>query len=627
MKPELLLPAGNKESLRAAVANGADAVYLGLSRFNARENAENFNEMNIGPVIRYCRKRGVKVYITANTLVRNSEMLSYLQMIGSAKDADAVIIQDPYLIPLLKRSFPGLAIHMSTQSTITNSAAIPKGADRIILPRELTAEQVKQISSRHETEIFIHGALCISYSGQCLFSSVVGGRSGNRGKCAQPCRVRYNNSYPLSTMDLCMLQRLPEVLELGVKAIKVEGRMRGPTYVGTVARIYRKYLDIADRQGYEVSREDLKQLKLAFNREFTEGFCFTGRITDKNAPMNRGLCLGKVIRGNIKLKDTLKPGDGISVWRRTKVHGLKLERMLSDDGAVTYAEEGDIVHIPGTQDNDLVFKTSSDSLDVDLGDELVLNEKQVQSQHFTIPAFNRTKREKRSYLHARVYKGDAAIEAAKAGADYVYLDIFDKGFLEVKKEIGHRLYGTTKRILTDEDLDKAMKRIDEVRPSGMLVTDRGLAEIYEGPKHYHYSLNAWNDIDLDALKGPAVISPELGLEDLKELKHEFMAFVHGDIVLMTLKEYLAAPELVDDEGRHFRVRTIGDCTEILNSQKLGLFSKANQLYNIGVRHFYLDLDRDVRKILKIYRRILSLEKFDDNRIRKGYTTGHFSKGM
>ncbi len=246
-KVELLVPAGNITCLRAAVNNGADAVYLGLSLFNARQRANNFNKDNIFSVIKYCHDHNVRVYITLNTLIKNQEIQEFLNQISLANDAnaDAIIIQDPCFIPLIKKNFPNIEIHLSTQSTITNSFAIPKDADRVILPRELDHETVKEMSKKVKTEIFVHGALCISYSGQCLMSSMIGGRSGNRGVCAQPCRRLYNNRYLLSTKDLCLLSKLPEIIQLGVKSLKVEGRLRSPEYVQTVTRFYRKAIDSA----------------------------------------------------------------------------------------------------------------------------------------------------------------------------------------------------------------------------------------------------------------------------------------------------------------------------------------------------------------------------------------------
>ena len=319
-KIELLLPAGNEECLRAAVHNGADAVYLGLQNFNARRSADNFGTHNIFNAIDFCHKRKVKVYVTFNTLVKPNEIEEVLNQINLAHSAgaDAVIIQDPCLIPLIKANFSQLPIHLSTQATTTNSYSVPDGVERVILARELSMEEIKLISDNgkkqgYETEVFVHGALCLSYSGQCLFSSMVGGRSGNRGRCAQPCRKIYNNKYLLSTMDLCLLSKIPDIIATGTASLKIEGRMRTPLYVGTVAKIYRKYIDayyasefkvfIEDKVSFEREVEkDIDELMLAFNREFTTGFAFNDSIVDTRKPMNRGLFIGVIKNERIKLK-------------------------------------------------------------------------------------------------------------------------------------------------------------------------------------------------------------------------------------------------------------------------------------------------------------------------------------
>jgi len=215
---ELLLPAGDKESLRAAVANGADAIYLGTESFNARRFAENFSMGSLPDVVGFCHKNDVRVYVAANILVKNRELEVFFKLvdvIGRAK-ADAVILQDPCLIPLIRECAPGLEIHLSTQATTTNKYAVPDGVDRVIVPRELGLDRISAMSKVVPVEMFVHGALCLSYSGQCLFSSMAGGRSGNRGRCAQPCRYKYNGEYPLSTKDLCLLEKLPEIIRTGV---------------------------------------------------------------------------------------------------------------------------------------------------------------------------------------------------------------------------------------------------------------------------------------------------------------------------------------------------------------------------------------------------------------------------
>ena len=231
LKPELLAPAGDWESLQAAVQNGADAIYLGGREFNARVNAKNFSSGDLGRAVRYCHEQGVKVYLTMNTLVKNSEMQRYFDTLSSAYSIgiDGVIVQHLSFVEIIKKNYLDLAVFVSTQGAIGNtaSASILKAADRIILPREMSLADIKRmVDAGIKVEVFVHGALCFSYSGLCLFSSFVDGRSGNRGCCAQLCRQKFNNQYPLSTKELCLVNRIPELIKAGVTAFKIEGRMR-----------------------------------------------------------------------------------------------------------------------------------------------------------------------------------------------------------------------------------------------------------------------------------------------------------------------------------------------------------------------------------------------------------------
>ena len=284
--PELLSPAGNMESLRAAVENGADAVYMGGRNFNARRNAANFGGDELREAIGYAHVRGVNIYITMNTLVSDAEMPEAVAEAGRMYEAgaDALIVQDLGFASALRKHLPDLPLHISTQGTIYNAEGIralaPLGFSRAILARELTLEEIERTAKRSPipVEVFAHGALCVCYSGQCLISSMIGCRSGNRGLCAQPCRLPYGlgtaQGYLLSPKDLYTLELLPELVSSGVSALKIEGRMKQPEYVATVTAIYRKYLDcFAAGREYRVEAADLRDLSLAFDRGgFTTGY-------------------------------------------------------------------------------------------------------------------------------------------------------------------------------------------------------------------------------------------------------------------------------------------------------------------------------------------------------------------
>ncbi len=279
---ELLSPAGSMDALRAAVQNGADAVYLGYGEFNARRNAKNFTVEELQEAVSYCHIRGVQVHLTLNILLSDREMRQAAEVIRTAAGLgiDAFIVQDPGVVQLCRQIAPTVPVHASTQMSIHSLEGVLQAAElgcsRVVLARELPREEIAFIckNSPVEIEVFVHGALCMCYSGQCWLSSVIGRRSGNRGQCAQPCRLPYGygrfeeSRYPLSLKDSCLLEYLQELKMMGVASLKIEGRMKRPEYVAIVTRIYRAVLD-----GKEVTREDLAQLEEIFSRQgFTQGY-------------------------------------------------------------------------------------------------------------------------------------------------------------------------------------------------------------------------------------------------------------------------------------------------------------------------------------------------------------------
>ena len=279
---ELLAPAGSMEALRAAVCNGADAVYLGADTFNARINAHNFSAADLQEAVVYCHVRGVKVHLTLNTLVLDREMPRAAELIRLAASCgvDAFIVQDLGVVSLCRQLAPDVPIHASTQMSIHSLEGVMEaaalGCSRVVLARELPAEEIAHICKKSpvEIEVFVHGALCMCYSGQCYLSAVIGRRSGNRGQCAQPCRLPYgygrfeSTRYPLSLKDNCLAGELDELRRMGVASIKIEGRMKRPEYVAIVTRAYRTVLN-----GGKLTQTDLQELETAFSRQgFTDGY-------------------------------------------------------------------------------------------------------------------------------------------------------------------------------------------------------------------------------------------------------------------------------------------------------------------------------------------------------------------
>ena len=343
-KCELLVPAGGSAQLIAAVENGADAVYLGGKAFNARIHAGNFDDEEMEEAVDFAHKRGVKVYVTINTLIADEEMqealdyAAFLYEIG----VDALIVQDLGLTMLLRQQLPDFELHLSTQGSVYDlrgvEAARRLGCSRVVLARELSFDEIREICHGTDTEIevFVHGALCICYSGQCQMSRYFGGRSGNRGQCAQPCRLPYKSfdeegrllrtfAHPLSPKDLCLIDHIGELAEAGAASLKIEGRMKSAEYVAVVTSVYRKYLDLYYSQGhYAVDPADREALEQIFNRGgFTEGYYDgdPGRGLMAGAiPKHRGIPIGKVVRRvpggqlvDVKLYHKLSIGDGVEI--------------------------------------------------------------------------------------------------------------------------------------------------------------------------------------------------------------------------------------------------------------------------------------------------------------------------
>ncbi len=396
-KTELLAPAGSLESLIAAVESGADAIYLGGTKFSARAFANNFDNETIQKAVKYAHIRGVKVFVTINILITDEEIkdaINFLYFLYNA-DVDAVIVQDLAMVKIMNKMFPDFNFHCSTQMTIhdINGAIFYKknGAKRIVFARELSLKQVEFIAENVnvETEVFVHGALCVCFSGQCLMSSLIGGRSGNRGMCAQPCRRRYslirldtqnnevlNDKFLLSTRDLNIFNKLEHIAKGKITSIKIEGRMKKPEYVAVVVNNYRQRLNSIENDKANNDREKgYKELKSIFNREFTEGYLFGNRnkeIMSIDRPDNRGVYIGKVIdkEGDfiavlIEAED-LKDGDGIEIIGDKNigvggiVSGIRINQDKSD--RLLIGQIGSIYFKHNVQKGNHVYKTLDKAL-------------------------------------------------------------------------------------------------------------------------------------------------------------------------------------------------------------------------------------------------------------------------
>lgn len=357
---ELLAPAGNAECFFAAINNGANAVYIGLSDFSARKNAENFTKENIRYYVAYAHIFNVKVYVAVNTLVKNAELDDFVSTVKYAYEAgaDAFIVQDVFLAETLKNTFPEIVLHLSTQGGVNNvegaEYALRKGFSRVILARETQINEIKEIAKVTETEVFVHGALCSSFSGHCYISSFVGGNSGNRGLCKQPCRRAYTletsenkGKYAISLSDLCLIDKLKELRDAGVKSVKIEGRMRNPEYVASVVKAYRQAIDdgIADT----------KEIKRTFNRgDFTLGYPFgvAKNIVSDKIQNHKGIKVGTVRKLSdnnriiVETDETFNVGDGFKIIRNGYEVGnavaLSIGKILAYKGEIKIGDDVNI---------------------------------------------------------------------------------------------------------------------------------------------------------------------------------------------------------------------------------------------------------------------------------------------
>lgn len=388
---ELLSPAGSMESLKAGIQNGADAIYLGGSSFGARAAATNFDNDELIEAVKYAKLRDVNIFVTVNTSIKETEiedLISYTDFLYKI-GVDAIILSDIGIAEVLRKRYPNMELHASTQISAHSLNDVLElkqvGFDRVVIARELGIEEIKEICDNVDIdiEVFIHGAICVSYSGQCLMSSMLGDRSGNRGRCAQPCRQSYklinkttgkiinvNGNYLLSPKDLCSIENIEKILDTGVKSLKIEGRMKRPEYVAVVTSRYRKAIDNYINNKITTDKKTLKEdLEAIFNRKFTSGYLMSKNgsdIINLDKPNNVGVKVGEVLSFNpkknklkIKLSGKLSKGDGINLG------GGNIGRIIKNGEIFDCGVAGDIVEIDfikNIKPKTPVYKTSDKQL-------------------------------------------------------------------------------------------------------------------------------------------------------------------------------------------------------------------------------------------------------------------------
>ena len=395
-KSELLSPAGSFESAIAAIQNGCDALYLGGMRFGARAFANNFDESQLQEVIRYAHAYGVRVYITLNTLIYDKEWkdaCEYIDMLYN-NQVDALIIQDLGILSYVRTQYPDFEVHASTQMHISNESALQFlkkiGVKRAVLARETSIEEIARWQDIGiELEVFVHGALCVSYSGQCLMSYMVGGRSGNRGACAQSCRMPYTlcdlstnkvygkPAYLLSLKDLNTLEHIKTLQAAGVDSFKIEGRMKKSEYVGYITSLYRQAID---QEQFKLKESSLEKAKILFHRGYTDGFLFQqkgSKLYNPYRPNHIGITIGKVIsnsktRIKVLLKETLYQGDGVRILQEGEDYGFKVNLLYVNGLLANKAESGSTVEIEcheKIQEGSVLLKTSDPILEKEIRDD------------------------------------------------------------------------------------------------------------------------------------------------------------------------------------------------------------------------------------------------------------------
>lgn len=561
---ELLGPAGSMESLHAAVSNGANAVYLGGNLFNARQQASNFDYKELEEAISYAHLNGVKVYVTVNILIDNSEMeevLDYIKFLYEI-DVDGIIVQDLGLASLVRKTFPQLNVHGSTQMTINNlSGALfleELGFTRVVLAREIPIEEIKYISenSSIELEYFVHGALCVAYSGQCLMSSLIGGRSGNRGNCAQPCRRPYsvvdNNGniidniekgYLLSTKDLNTIKNIEEIIDSGISSLKIEGRMKRPEYVAVVVSNYRKALDEGSNKISKNDEEDLEQI---FNRGFTKGVGlgdFGKSFISMDRPDNRGTLLGTVTRADkykvyIKLNADLEEGDGIEFQLSSgEYKGIRAPLSGNKGETITLEKPG---HIPNAS---LVYKTSSTKLlekaKASYEEELKINpvNMDVKIRIGKKPTLKLTYKE-----HSINVIGDSVVEKAKK----IGLDE-DKIYEQLSKLGGTNYFLEDIKIDLDEDSFIALSTLNQLRRNAIDELDSILKNYnnresidyrkYENIKKNIFSLKKSEAVKTKRLSIMVENNVQYNQLDINKLDRIYLGFYEGiEEIIIELKD-------------------------------------------------------------------------------------------
>lgn len=681
---ELLAPAGSIDSLRAAVQSGADAVYLGGSRFSARSFAKNFELSDLKETIDYCHLRGVKVHIAANTLIKENETDDFIEYIGEINrlGADAVIIQDFGMAKAVIRRYPDLAVHASTQMTCAslNTAKMleAEGFSRIVLARELDERAIEKIVNgvNTEIEVFVHGAICMSYSGQCLMSSMIGGRSGNRGMCAQPCRLPYNfyqngknvnKGYLLSPKDMCLVNNLNRLCDIGVNSLKIEGRLKRSEYVSAVVGIYRKCID----EKRCATDSEFEELKNAFNRSgFTDGY-FAGNVgrnmmTYKNpsnisenkfseeaikrcetnteikkipVSINAKLEIGKplmVTIGDFEGNSCSVSGEVCSeVARNRPIDAIRIEEQVKKMGQTPFL-------------TDKISVTVDDGIILPIGEINAVRRKAVLELCEKRTALSERRTLKTNENIENIIPNEISLSAKVRNIQQAKVCIH-KGIKRIYAPYSvicelSKTFDEVEFVQTMPPIDKEGKNECINSYDNILINSLGQTSNIEKKYFADYRMNVFNSYSLNELKGFSCVtlSPELTINEIKNIKKpvDTEIIAYGRIPLMTFENCPvransrcegknAVNELIDRKNERFLLMCADGCfSELLNSKPIYMADKLSDLTNTGVRYLRLDFTDEstgeCERILSEYQN--AMKKGQANPAKENtFTRGHFYK--
>ena len=640
--PELLAPAGDFECLTAAVAGGADAIYVGGVRFGARAYAKNFELDELSRAVSYCHLFGVKLYVTVNTLIYDRE---FAELIEYARElyrigVDAVIIADLGAIAAVRQNVPELELHASTQMSVHNSLgadmAVALGCSRVVPARELSFSNIRSIvdNSDAEVEVFLHGALCVCHSGQCLFSSLVGGRSGNRGECAQPCRLPYNGKYPLSLKDLSLANHIPELIASGVASLKIEGRMKSPAYVYNVTKIYRTLLD----EGRAATQKENELLASAFSR---------GGFTDKYFTASHGLPMTGV-RSEEDKEKSRRLEEKIEMKRKRVFAEVKMRLgepsvMRIYDGereAVAYGDSPtpsknsplscDAVKARLTKMGNTFLSLNPQDIDLTLDDEINLSPSAINAlRREAARLFESSERvcvfgeikmpkfEKRAggatFDTAQFLSEESYLEAMSLGSDAlsglsrVFIPLFSRDEMFSGNACAY-----IPPIVTDSELPRVRERLLALKRLG--VVSVLVSNIGHIPLAREAGFEIYGDFRLNVMNGASkavftelgvlhcLLSPELTLPQARDIAGGVT--VYGRIPLMLTERCFitenlgcrncSSASLTDRRGEKFPIiREFEHRNLILNSAVTYIGDRVGELakYRIDERHFIFSTER------------------------------------